>query len=215
MNKVKNKGSPIKQSFFLGFGISFGALAIIAGQKPYFSIDLQISKFTQNFNNPIFDFLMRFVTSLGNPLEGSATALFTYFILIYLKKYKEFAGLFISTTGALLISNIFKTLVSRERPDPSLISQIDIYLRADSFPSGHVLFFIGFFGFLAFLLLSSKNLIGNVCAFFCILLIILIGISRIYVGAHWFSDCLGSYLIGGIWLFLIKFLYEKFLEKIK
>lgn len=209
MNKVKNIRLPIKQSFFFGSGIFFGALAIFAGQKAYFNIDLEVTRIVQSLNFSFFDILMRFVTEIGNPLLGSAIALFTYFILIALKKYKEFAGLFISTTGALLISNIFKSLVSRQRPDPSLISQIDIYLRADSFPSGHVLFFIGFFGFLAFLLLSAKNLIGNVYAFFCILLIILIGISRIYVGAHWFSDCLGSYLIGFVWLYISVLIYKK------
>ncbi len=210
MSKQGNHTLNIKRSFFIGSGVSFGALAFFSGQKPYFKIDLQITKLIQSFNFPAFDSFMRLITSLGNPLEGSAIALFTYFILVALKKYKEFAGLFISTTGALLISNVFKTLVSRTRPDPSLINQIDIYLNADSFPSGHVLFFVGFFGFLGYLFFRSKTSLGNFFALICCTLILLMGVSRIYVGAHWFSDVLGAYLIGFAWLYTATLIFKKF-----
>lgn len=211
MSKRKIEGLPMKQIFFIGSGISFGALTIYANQKPYFSFDLMLTRAVQQVNSPIFDGLMRLITEIGNPLPSSAIALFVYFILIALKKYKEFAGLFISTTGALLLSNIFKTLVSRTRPDPNLIHQIGIYLKPDSFPSGHVLFFVGFFGFLSYLFLKNgKSIQNRISAIVCLTLIFLIGLSRIYLGAHWFSDVMGAYLIGAVWLYIAVLFYKKF-----
>jgi undecaprenyl-diphosphatase len=74
-----------------------------------------------------------------------------------------------------------------------------------SFPSGHVMFYLGFFGFiwfLAFSLMKPSMKRGFLLVFFGGLAI-LIGASRIYVGEHWASDVVGAYLLGTLTLAVI------------
>lgn len=97
-------------------------------------------------------------------------------------------------------------LVGRSRPpgfslDPSYIfGSISQY----SYPRGHVLFFVVFFGFTA--LLACRFLAGwmwRITISICAALILLIGPSCIYLGAHWFSDVIGSYIPGTFWLIIL------------
>jgi hypothetical protein len=92
-------------------------------------------------------------------------------------------------------------VVHRARPSAELVHVADA-LKSYSFPSGHVMFYTGFFGFvffLIFILLKPSWL----RAFLLAILgshILLIGLSRIYLGAHWASDTVGAYLLGGMCL---------------
>jgi undecaprenyl-diphosphatase len=75
-------------------------------------------------------------------------------------------------------------------------------LSSYSFPSGHVMYYVGFLGFLGFLVFSLMK--PSVKRSLLLLLIgipiLLIGISRIYLGEHWASDVLGAYLLGSLTL---------------
>ncbi len=79
------------------------------------------------------------------------------------------------------------------------------------------MFFIGLYGFLLFVIHSrfkKSDWKRAVLMVFFSLLIFLIGVSRIYLGAHWFSDVLGAYLLGFSWLLVIIWLDHKFSVKI-
>jgi undecaprenyl-diphosphatase len=67
-----------------------------------------------------------------------------------------------------------------------------------------VIFFVEFFGFLFFLsyVLLERGLLRRAALGGLGLLIAVVGVSRIYLGAHWPSDVTGAYLAGGIWLML-------------
>lgn len=121
----------------------------------------------------------------------------------------------ISSVGASSLGVLFKTIVARPRPDSLLIHQLGLFVNPDSFPSGHVLFFMGLYGFLFVFIFTQfkKSLFRGVLLATLLLLLISIGFSRIYVGAHWFSDVLGSYLIGFVWLYFITYLYNKYDKK--
>jgi undecaprenyl-diphosphatase len=106
------------------------------------------------------------------------------------------------------IDMLVKDLVQRPRPAPSLV-HVFAALTSFSFPSGHVMFycvFFGFTGFLAFSLLKPSLKRSFLMAFFGGL-VALIGVSRIYLGEHWASDVLGSYLLGSLTLVAIMELY--------
>jgi undecaprenyl-diphosphatase len=78
-----------------------------------------------------------------------------------------------------------------------------------SFPSGHVLFFVVFFGFVAYLAwLHQTGLFRLMVIAACGALVMLIGPSRVYLGAHWASDVVGSYIIGVLWLFVLILGYQ-------
>ena len=102
-------------------------------------------------------------------------------------------------------------LVSRPRPPSFTLNPNDIFQFFNQFayPSGHVLFFVTFFGFCSYLawkFLSGwlRWLILSICA----ALILLIGPSRIYLGEHWASDVIGSYIIRTFWLIILILLYQ-------
>ena len=109
-----------------------------------------------------------------------------------------------------LLNALLKIIVERPRPTAGLV---DIIQAANglSFPSGHVMAYIAFWGFLFSLcVILFKGLEWwRICLMIIsALFVILVGPSRIYLGDHWASDVLGSYLIGGallevaLWLYL-------------
>ncbi len=192
-------------------------LTLLAKRNPYFSIDLMITREIQEFTPVWFDMLMNFVTFIGNPLPSAVMATLAVGFLFLKKRSKEAKMLAISTIGATLIAIVLKILIHRPRPTPELIHQTRVFLHPDSFPSGHVLFYIGFFGFLFYLvyILPPKNVYRLSLLIFFGVLLLLIGPSRIYLGAHWFSDVAGAYLLGFLWSIIVIFLYNKWHPKVK
>lgn len=194
--------------------LGFGILAFFARQYPYFPVDVYITQTIQLIDAPFFSELMVFMTTLGYLFQGSILVLLGSIGLILWNKKKDAAMLVASTGGAVLIGILFKLIISRPRPDPNLIHQLAMYTSHDSFPSGHVLFFLGFMGYLLYLafIYLPKGIIQTVTVLIAFLGIILMGMSRIYLGAHWFSDTLGAYLIGTSWLFIIIWLRHRFVD---
>ncbi len=190
---------------------AFGVFAVLAKQTPYFGIDLATTLFIQTIQNPVLDWYLKLLTYMGNSFW--AISITIGLILLLLSLGKRFYAYYFAITviGLQIITVIIKFLVSRPRPDPELINQLAISYRDDSFPSGHVTFFIGTFGFLGYLAYAKmkshklRALIITVCT----ILVATIGISRIYVGAHWFSDTLGAYLIGSVWLYIMIYFFQK------
>jgi membrane-associated phospholipid phosphatase len=176
-----------------------------------FSLDLDVTQNIQQISLPGFDFAMRFLSKMGDVYWGSLLITAFFFIAIYLKKQKDALLILLSAIGVGVLSVILKAYVSRPRPDPEIISQIGNFLREDSFPSGHVLHAIGLYGFLIFLVIVhvKSRYLEAVLVVPLLLIIIFMGVSRIYLGAHWFSDTLGSYLIGGVWLYIMVFIYHR------
>lgn len=188
-----------------------GILTLLAKQNPYFSVDLALTRAIQQFGPLWFEILMYWITVLGNALPGIFLVIVTGLIFLYKKRGRDAFFLISSALGAVLISDIVKLLVARPRPSPTLIVEVAQNLHTYSFPSGHVLFFVGFFGFLLFLTYSflRKSLVKKLLLLLFSSLILLVGLSRIYLGAHWFSDVIGAYLFGFLWLTVIIVLYNK------
>ncbi|KKS79914.1 MAG: hypothetical protein UV54_C0025G0006 [Candidatus Beckwithbacteria bacterium GW2011_GWA2_43_10] len=125
---------------------------------------------------------------------------FVVLIVLYFfwKKRASYAvALAISTGLGELIVLILKNLIQRTRPN---ITDVLITANDFSFPSGHSFVAVSFYGLMAyfFFRLSKTKLQKTVSVILGILVILAIGFSRIYLGAHWPTDVLGSYIIGGI-----------------
>jgi undecaprenyl-diphosphatase len=121
---------------------------------------------------------------------------------LYALRYRiEAAFLLLSVAGAGILVWLVKVLVRRPRPagpDVHVLERVNGF----SFPSGHVVSYVALFGFLAYLVVikaRSPVLHWGVVSL-CLALLVLIGPSRIYLGAHWTSDVFGGYLLGGLWL---------------
>lgn len=122
----------------------------------------------------------------------------------------------LSTLLSGVLSWGLKTLVNRPRPTKDFVSILED-THYQSFPSGHVLFYTAFFGKLAIIITQCKypNLSLKISGIaFCIGMVGLVAISRVYLGAHWFTDVLGGFLVGVLYLFLAGYTYFKYSKKL-
>jgi membrane-associated phospholipid phosphatase len=192
------------------FFLLLSSLAFAAQSHAYFPIDLKITNFIQSLNFPFLRNSMILISIPGyTPYKEFIFAIIT-FALFFLGKRKESLFLIYIVLSAELFNFILKHLVNRIRPSTDLIHYIYRVESSASFPSGHVLFYVVFFGFLFFIIwrIVEDRTIRSVLFAICLFFVLTVGLSRIYLGAHWFSDVVGAYLAGFAWLFISIFLYN-------
>ena len=114
------------------------------------------------------------------------------------------------TASGWTVNQLWKLFIARPRPSDELVQVLRVH-HTQSFPSGHVVFFVEFFGFLFFLayVLLERGALRRVSLTIFGLLIMLVGVSRVCLGAHWPSDVIGAYLAGGIWLTVMIEVYRR------
>jgi undecaprenyl-diphosphatase len=129
--------------------------------------------------------------------------------MIILNK-KEGIILGVSTVNTVLINQIIKYIIRRARPDHLRLIKQGGY----SFPSGHAMIAIAVYGFLIYLVYKkiSNKKIKIPLIILLTIIIISIGLSRIYVGVHYPSDILGGYVISLAILILNITLCSKYLR---
>lgn len=170
------------------------ALAIgILTQGPIVRFDAAVSQMLFDHRTPWLDRLMIALSALGDGSERTtATVLIVVFLLWRRRPRAALALAVIMVSSAILVPSL-KTAFHFARPS-LLYSGADAF----SFPSGHAASAAALFLMLAFLAgrwasAPGRWIIGGLAA----LLIGLTGLSRIYVGAHWASDVLAGFALGG------------------
>jgi membrane-associated phospholipid phosphatase len=170
-----------------------------------------------NLQNDQFDFLvfdkvaflvsepltrfMQAITFLGNHkfLIPANLLLIVYFLFV--KKHRWYSiKVPVIALGGLLLMFILKQLFNRARPLVPLLEPV----QGLSFPSGHALMSMSFYGLLILLIwenVSNRVWKWTLCLLL-LLLILLIGFSRIYLRLHYFSDVIAGFAMGVIWLSL-------------
>lgn len=157
------------------------------------------------FNNPSIDQAMIFISDLGEGPYFIFLIIVAYCLLLYEKKWLELTTLTICLSGGALLVVLLKNLFQRARPDLFRVIAETGY----SFPSGHALLSLCFYGIAAFLIIRNiSTWRGRLAvATVAILFILAIGISRIYLGVHYPTDVVAGYAAGSMWLaFCISFL---------
>jgi membrane-associated phospholipid phosphatase len=206
---VRRRRAWIFQIYVIVAAIAFGTLAFFASFTNYFPLDLTITLAVQSINFYPFDVLMRYLTVIGFApqvlLLWSLTILFLYISGL---KWESFMALF-AVGVATIVGGAAKLIIGRPRPDASLVHVIE-KLTDTSFPSGHVLFYVSFVGFLWFLCytLLKPSWRRSLALWVFGAVVALGGLSRIYLGEHWPSDVLGAYLLGSICLIITIALYS-------
>jgi len=195
---------------FIVMLILYLVLAIAAHQVQYFAADYRITQTVQAIDVTGFYSLMVFLSDLGSGwipflITGAAS-------IALILKGQRLAGI-VCAVGvglAAAFNSLMKIVIARPRPSADLVRIID-EVQHKSFPSGHTIFYVTFFGFLIFLsyiFILQQRLRWLVIAMLG-LMILLIGVSRIFAGAHWASDVIGGYLAGGLWLMLMLEAYRR------
>lgn len=174
------------------------------------NLDLQFSRFVQSSPFYLLEPLFWFVTTMGNFLPMTFLLFATAILFKITSHHREAIYLLWSTSLGLLLSSVLKIIIARPRPTSDSVSVL-VNLSDYSFPSSHCLEFVVFFGFLYFYINTQKKQ-SNILKIFktvLLLLILLVGFSRIYLGAHWLSDCLAGYLLGYLILKITIYKYQK------
>jgi membrane-associated phospholipid phosphatase len=183
---------------------AFAVLTFLVKTMPSFAIDLQITRAIQLIKFPPFAFLMSMISWPGFGPQAIIIAGLIILLIYRSGLHWEAAIALIAAVFSTAINVLVKDLIRRPRPTPNLVN-VFATLTSYSFPSGHVMFYIGFLGFIAFLAFSllKPSLKRSLLLVLFVGLVVLIGVSRIYLGGHWASDVLGSYLLGSLTLVAI------------
>lgn len=136
------------------------------------------------------------------------TILIMLALLLILMKKKKLASYIVINTGlCVLLNQIVKRIFRRVRPvGIALIEQ-----GGFSFPSGHSMVALAFYGYLIYLIQKSKISKNkkNIFSALLGLIILLVGISRIYLGVHFASDVLAAYCLSAAFLVIITYIERK------
>ncbi|TCD10498.1 phosphatase PAP2 family protein [Pedobacter frigidisoli] len=189
---------------------SFIALSFFIAHHLVWQFDIKASLFIQKFQAGWLDKVMLGISFFGE-LPYSLLSVVIVGAIFYWYKYKREA-LFISTTllSGLIILGV-KNMINRPRPTSFYVRLVEVN-RFQSYPSGHTLSYVLFFGFLIILMNTLHNIpkaTKHIVTYLSAFLIITIAPSRIYLGAHWFTDTLGGFLLGLICLFPLCYFYFK------
>ena len=190
------------QIYVLGAAVVFVALAVIAHFVAYFPMDLTITRAVQGYHGQLFDKLMYAVSWAGFFPQVIPIGL-VVIVGLWIAGLRWEAVTTLIGTVSTGVGALIKLVVYRPRPSADLV-HVFAQLPSSGFPSGHVLSCTAFCGFLVFLCYTLlKPSIGRTIAITVLSIIIaLMGLSRIYMGQHWFSDVMGAYLFGSLWLAL-------------
>jgi len=189
-------------ALLLGFGAGvvtlylFAVLAdvVVAGDTE--RLDFAVLLWLRERQSPALDAVAWICSLLGSEL----LAVFLILLLMLLgvrRRWGASAALLLVTVGAQLENNVLKDLFQRTRPAP--VTGL-IPAQAFSFPSGHAMVaaaFYAFLGYLAWRLL--RGWLRVACVGTLALLVLLIGLSRLYLGVHYVTDVVAGYLAGLFW----------------
>jgi membrane-associated phospholipid phosphatase len=200
---VSGRHAVSRGTIFLAFylWILSGAIMIslIARFTEFFPGDRTITRNLQKQHNPIIRRLMITISEpgfpkLGLPLTISIAAIF------WALRFRLESIFILITSSSNILNWIVKRLIKRPRPTRELVTVARV-INEPSFPSGHVMHYINWFGLLIYLLATNwrSGKLRNTLIAICTSLIALIGPSRVYLGAHWPSDVMAGYIYGGLW----------------
>ncbi len=196
--------------FYTLVAVGIVGLIFIVRNYPLSHFDLNITREIQKQRVWDLTFFMEIISVFGNPIIAPLSII-SAALFFFLTRRRREAYFFLAITLADLANIMVKILIQRPRPTMD-DARILIRYSQTGFPSGHVVHYVVFFGFLLSLMLVGKKIallgrvfVGSLSAF----LIFTVSFSRIYLGAHWATDVIGGYLFGFIYLGVILNLYFK------
>jgi membrane-associated phospholipid phosphatase len=182
-------------------------LSWIAQRTQFFPGDMSITKMLQKRKNPWLRSFMIGISEIGFP-KLAVPLTFCFAGIFWALRFRLEAIFILLTSSSNLLNALVKRLIKRPRPTNELVSVVRV-INEPSFPSGHVMHYTNLFGLLTYLLATNwhSGKLRNTLIAICSALIICIGPSRVYLGAHWPSDVMAGYLYGGLWFGGVMVLY--------
>lgn len=169
-------------------------------------IDHYVANFVRYVRTPLFDNFFIFVSRLGDTFfVVGITLLCVCIAYVFHRKYALtiLGGSSLVALGATFLT---KVGVARLRPEGAIIPLPRDY----SFPSGHALISTVVYGIIGYYLyIHGPHRWIRVVGVICMIVPLLIGVSRVYVGVHWFSDVVAGWVMGGIMVIMTTQIIKK------
>jgi undecaprenyl-diphosphatase len=198
MDRVAGFGAIIATGALLGV-VLLALFAKIADEvltRETTALDSAASEYLRRFSSPQMDVAARVISFMGS----EAVFIFSAILLglfLWQRRWGAAAMLVLISGGVQTLNSVLKNIFQRTRPLPVLGI---ISAQQYSFPSGHAMVSAAFYFYLAYL---CWRLVHGVWRFILIaglvLLVLLIGASRIYLEAHYLTDVIAGYLAGFVW----------------
>lgn len=177
----------------------FGLLAGIVHGGATQTVDERVLQWFAAHRSPLLDEVMFDITTLGDGVVLIMIAAIASVFLWITKHHWSVYILIVGMIGGKILNTVLKTAFDRTRPS---VVEWFYEVTSPSFPSGHAMgAFIGY-GTVAYLVgrLSPTRRLRHVTWFFASVTIVLIGVSRMYLGVHYPSDVIAGFLAGLAWL---------------
>jgi undecaprenyl-diphosphatase len=189
----------------------FAALTALIQTRQGKSMDLAITARLQANNDPRIERAMAGVSWFGFPPQSRVLPA-TYAAVLWIARFRLEAVFQLAASGTGLLSTVVKSFMRRPRPVAGNgLRVVAAPLSGSSLPSGHVLSYVGVYGWMAIMAdsLVRPRLLRRLVVAALTTLIAAIGPSRIYLGHHWPTDVAASYLLGSSYLAALLLAYRR------
>jgi undecaprenyl-diphosphatase len=161
--------------------------------------DVRLNRWVDEHSSPALTRAFELYTHVGSGLWLTGVAAIAVALLAWRGARADALLVALATAGALILNPLFKEYFSRPRP---AFHAPDLTLRTFSFPSGHSMGSAAVYGALAIIL--ARRLRGTVWAPVVVavaaVIVLLVGASRVYLGAHYLTDVVAGFVLGLAWL---------------
>ncbi len=188
----------------IGFAFAtLGAFAWLAEEvleQEFSRFNHSVNAFALRFGGEPLDTIVLAITHLGDPGLATLVSLIALTAFVLRRRIVDAVSFASVMIGGGILSIALKLVFSQQRP---IVVRPFVTQPSDySFPSGHSLISLCLYGFFALWLLLDRRRIGWrwVAALPLVLLPVLVGLSRIYLGVHWPTDVAAGFLLGSFWL---------------
>lgn len=179
-------------------------------RKEILELDKIVYNFINSFSTNKLTLFFKIITQFAGGYILVGICILTF---LFIKKKRYFTLISLNLINTTLFNQILKLMFARERPFGIAIIDENGY----SFPSGHSMAAMSFYGLLIYIIFKSKisTKIKYILIIILSLLILLIGISRIYLGVHYTSDVIGGFCLSVSYLIIFTRIIEDYLWEVK
>ena len=192
--------------------VLFCVLAVLIDSKLIAQFDQSVISIIQGLESKTLTQIMKVFTFIGSYKGILVILLMMIFILFFVLKSRTDALLVaVVIAGTQVINQVLKLYFQRARPNFHRLIEIGGY----SFPSGHAMSALAVYGILTYVFWRhTSDRTGRIMLIIIsMIFILMIGISRIYLGVHYPSDIIGGYLASGVLLILAIGIFRRYKSK--
>jgi len=186
------------------FAAGCAALGIWFDAASLITFDVRVSEWFDRMANDPLTTAFVVITTFGSAAGMVPICLIVAAVMLFRYRfYRETLTIVAALVGAKLLNETIKAIVQRSRPAWEHLAAADGY----SFPSGHAMVSMAFYGMLAYTVgIHVKSRAAVYVA--AVLLVLLIGASRLYLQVHYATDVIAGYAGGAAWLLVCIALYR-------